>query len=86
MGLAQDLLQQADHLATYEGVNPTQAGLRRSVSTAYYALFHLLIETRRATMAGFIGGAYRLRTRIPARIDEEHFETISKAGLAGLAR
>src|SRR5882724_4642718 len=44
MGLAQDLLQQADHLVTYEGINPTQASLRRAVSTAYYALFHLLIE------------------------------------------
>src|SRR5882724_7217362 len=44
MGLAQDLLNQADHLATYEGGNPSQASLRRAVSTAYYALFHLLIE------------------------------------------
>ena len=44
MGLAQDLLQVAVHLATYEGADPTQASLRRSVSTAYYALFHLLIE------------------------------------------
>jgi hypothetical protein len=44
MGLAQDLLQQADHLAAYQGVNPSQASLRRAVSTAYYALFHLLIE------------------------------------------
>ena len=44
MGLAQDLLQQAEHLATYEGVSPSQASLRRAVSTAYYALFHLLIE------------------------------------------
>ena len=44
MGLAQDLLQVAAHLATYEGANPTQAALRRAVSTAYYALFHLLIE------------------------------------------
>ena len=44
MGLAQDLLQQADRLATFEGVNPSQASLRRAVSTAYYALFHLLIE------------------------------------------
>jgi len=44
MGLAQDLLQQADHLATYEGANPSQGSLRRAVSTAYYALFHLLIE------------------------------------------
>jgi len=44
MGLAQDLLRQANHLATYEGANPSQASLRRAVSTAYYALFHLLIE------------------------------------------
>lgn len=44
MGLAQDLLHQADHLARYEGINPSQASLRRAVSTAYYALFHLLID------------------------------------------
>ncbi len=44
MGIAQDLLQQADHLASYEGANPSQASLRRAVSTAYYALFHLLTE------------------------------------------
>src|SRR5260370_14867658 len=44
MGLAQDLLNLADHLATHEGRNPSQASLRRAVSTAYYSLFHLLIE------------------------------------------
>lgn len=44
MGFGEDLLKQADHLATYEGVKPTQAALRRAVSTAYYALFHLLTE------------------------------------------
>ena len=44
MGLAQELLQVAVNLATYEGAHPTQAALRRAVSTAYYALFHLLIE------------------------------------------
>ena len=44
MGIAQDLLRQANHLATYEGNNPTQTSLRRAVSTAYYALFHLLLE------------------------------------------
>jgi len=44
VGLAQDLLKQANHLATYEGDSPTQASLRRAVSTAYYALFHLLLE------------------------------------------
>jgi uncharacterized protein (UPF0332 family) len=43
MGIAQDLLQQAHHLARYE-TSPSQASLRRAVSTAYYALFHLLLE------------------------------------------
>jgi hypothetical protein len=52
VGLAQDLLQQADHLATYEGANPSQASLRRAVSAAYYALFHLLIVDAAARWQG----------------------------------
>ena len=44
MGITTDLLQQARHLAIYQGVNATQSDLRRAVSTAYYALFHLLVE------------------------------------------
>jgi uncharacterized protein (UPF0332 family) len=37
-----DLLEQAHHLANREPKRPKQASLRRAVSTAYYALFHLL--------------------------------------------
>lgn len=37
-----DLLEQAWHLANREPKRPKQASLRRAVSTAYYALFHLL--------------------------------------------
>ena len=44
MPFAQDLLKQAFLLLNKESKNPTQASLRRSVSTAYYALFHLLIQ------------------------------------------
>jgi len=44
MSLAQDLLEQAEHLIDWDGADPKQASLRRSVSTAYYALFHLLID------------------------------------------
>jgi uncharacterized protein (UPF0332 family) len=44
MSLAQDLLEQAGHLIDKDGANPKQASLRRAVSTAYYALFHLLID------------------------------------------
>lgn len=42
MPLANDLLIQARMLATLEPTKPKQASLRRAVSTAYYALFHLL--------------------------------------------
>ena len=44
MSLHLDLLRQARHLATREPRRPSQASLRRSVSTAYYALFHLLVD------------------------------------------
>ena len=43
MAFADDLLRDAHHLAGRGGQNPKQSSLRRAVSTAYYALFHLLI-------------------------------------------
>ncbi len=42
MTLHLDLLDQAAYLATREPKKPKQASLRRAVSAAYYALFHLL--------------------------------------------
>ena len=49
MNLHTDLLRQAQHLAVKEPKRPLQASLRRAVSTAYYAIFHLLVDdaTRR---------------------------------------
>ena len=44
MAYADDLLEQAEFLANREPVQPKQASLRRAVSKAYYALFHLLID------------------------------------------
>jgi uncharacterized protein (UPF0332 family) len=44
MPFASDLLEQARHLANREPKRPKQASLRRAVSTAYYALFHLPIS------------------------------------------
>lgn len=43
MAFADDLLGDAHHLAGRGGKSPKQSSLRRAVSTAYYALFHLLI-------------------------------------------
>ena len=42
MPFPNDLLEQARHLANREPKRPKQASLRRAVSTAYYAMFHLL--------------------------------------------
>lgn len=44
MAFADDLLEQAEFLVDRDPINPKQASLRRAVSTAYYALFHLLID------------------------------------------
>jgi uncharacterized protein (UPF0332 family) len=45
MALADDLLEQAHHLARREPKRPRQASLRRAVSTAYYSLFHWLVSS-----------------------------------------
>ncbi len=44
MAYPDDLLEQAQHLAQREPKRPKQASLRRAISSAYYALFHLLIS------------------------------------------
>jgi uncharacterized protein (UPF0332 family) len=44
MPYADHLLEQAHHLAKRERKRPRQASPRRTVSAAYYALFHLLIS------------------------------------------
>jgi hypothetical protein len=44
MALADELLEFAQDLASLHPENPRQVHLRRAVSTAYYALFHLLIS------------------------------------------
>jgi uncharacterized protein (UPF0332 family) len=44
VSLHNDLLEQALHLAWREPKKPRQASLRRAVSTAYYALFQMLLS------------------------------------------
>jgi uncharacterized protein (UPF0332 family) len=60
MSYHNDLVEQAEHLARMDKKRPKQANLRRAVSSAYYALFHLLVseasgywklEHQRATFA-----------------------------------
>lgn len=44
MSIHLDLLQQARRLARLDPMRPKQANLRRAVSSAYYALYHYLID------------------------------------------
>src|SRR5437868_10492632 len=50
--LGRDLVAQARMLAHCEPGRPKQATLRRAVSTAYYGLFHFLIEESTALLFG----------------------------------
>jgi hypothetical protein len=74
VGLAHDLLRQANHLAPYEGANPSQASLRRAVSTAYYALFHLLVEDA----GGRWRGSVEARTGLERSLPHGSMEKISR--------
>lgn len=65
MSLHADLLDQADALATMDARRPRQANLRRAVSSAYYALFHLLSEAAARQIAG--GGRRHLELRHAVR-------------------
>ena len=60
MSFPNDLLEQARHLANREPKRPKQASLRRAVSTAYYALFHLAEHRNREELEQ-ASGAFRLR-------------------------
>jgi hypothetical protein len=51
LALRHDLLEQAFHLALRERGKPKQASLRRAVSSAYYALFHLLVTDGATVLA-----------------------------------
>jgi hypothetical protein len=50
MSLPADLLAQARRLVSLDPRRPRQASLRRAISTAYYALFHLLISEASAML------------------------------------
>ena len=52
MSLATDLLEQAQHLLKLDPCKPKQANLRRSISTAYYSLFSLLVDEAAVAVVG----------------------------------
>lgn len=63
MALADDLLSQAAHLAILDLGKPKQANLRRAVSAAYYALFHLLVDEGAASVGSRLTVAGKAKIR-----------------------
>jgi uncharacterized protein (UPF0332 family) len=50
--LSSELLKQAGTLANLEQRRPKDASIRRAISTAYYALFHFLLEEATGILVG----------------------------------
>ncbi|HEX8610040.1 MAG TPA: hypothetical protein VF800_01980 [Telluria sp.] len=63
MSLHADLLEQAFALALLERGKPKQASLRRALSSAYYAFFHLLVSEGAALIGSKLGKEARIRLR-----------------------
>jgi uncharacterized protein (UPF0332 family) len=73
-----DLLDQARHLARREPKKPKQASLRRAVSAAYYAVFHLLIDAAsRFTVRG--SGRTQLRLAVSRAFDHGEMKSAASS-------
>jgi len=79
MSLALDLLDQAEHLAKREPKKPRQASLRRAISAAYYALFHLLIEDAAAFCVGKGKDRQTLRFVLQRAFGHQEMKAVAKA-------
>jgi hypothetical protein len=90
MTFSHDLLSQADFLLKRSEGKPRQADLRRSVSAAYYALFHFIVDVSSSAIlsARFAGLKAEIRRTI-AHVDlkkacvQLRSEEFNKAGILG---
>lgn len=76
MSLAEDLLDQAEHLVNKEPTRPKQASLRRGGSAAYYSLFHLLTE---ASTAFLVSGGAREREQLRGALRRSYAHATMKS-------
>lgn len=84
MSLERDLLAQAELLVAKEPRRPKQASLRRAVSTAYYALFHLLTSSSVAFLvSGSAPGREDLRRALRRSYAHATMKAVSNAFASG---
>ncbi len=82
-GLSHELLALAIELARREKGKPRQASLRRAISTAYYALFHLLIESATRALLGTGAEEIEMRGILARAFDHGEMAEASKGFKAG---
>jgi hypothetical protein len=75
MGIADDLLTLAGRLANPAPTESQQASLRRAISTAYYALFHLLVQEAVQTW----NGSSTARLGLERRFEHKTMKDVSNA-------
>ncbi len=63
MSLAEELLEHARFLANLDARTTTQANIRRAISAAYYAVFHLLAAEVAAQVSPDVPSGLRERTQ-----------------------
>jgi hypothetical protein len=78
-----DLLEQASHLANRERRRPKQASLRRVISAAHYALFHLLVAEGARSLAPARPGA--LKTLVGRAFDHGQMRSVCAGFVLGHA-
>ncbi len=74
-----DLLSQASALLSLDPQKPKQANLRRAVSTAYYALFHYLIEETTQLIVGTANGDKQMRQLVGRTYLHRQMKEVSTA-------
>lgn len=77
MSLHHALLEQADRLAKDADPNLEQANLRRAVSSAYYALFHLLTSSTSSLFASLFALDAALEPRINRSFNHGEMRVVS---------
>jgi hypothetical protein len=82
MSLPDELLQLAANLASLNYGTPTDAGLRRSISTAYYAVFHLMAS---AAADEVCNGIPSLRQAVQRQFDHAHMKKAAEGFAKGYA-
>jgi hypothetical protein len=81
--LHDQLVLQAEHLASKDPKRPYQANVRRSVSASYYALFHYLVFQATSLLAGKTAADDPFRLLLSRAFDHGEMARASKAFSSG---